>query len=212
VCTIVVQKCVDSNTGLPLTFGVVERALREVHFAVHLAKAAKQQALAAIKILEQSFPICRAKMRLRVELSATADCALVRCLQSTPTFAPAAAPPRFSRVLQLIQLFDSVESNEVGRDGVRVVKGLCKSENFRSLDHEVQCHSINRRVISTDISFCRRARHSEDSKSSTSPLTEAARLRLKSFCSSSCSKYRLQPLKRQTPMQKAPRWMVARVL
>jgi ribosome maturation protein SDO1 len=80
VCTIVVQKCVDSNTGLPLTFGVVERALREVHFAVHLAKAAKQQALAAIKVLEQNFPICRAKMRIRVELSASVDCAEVRRL------------------------------------------------------------------------------------------------------------------------------------
>jgi ribosome maturation protein Sdo1 len=77
VCTIVVQKCVDSNTGLPLTFGVVERALREAHFAVHLAKAAKQQALAAIKLLEQSSTICRAKMRLRVEISASADCARV---------------------------------------------------------------------------------------------------------------------------------------
>ena len=148
MCTIVVQKCVDSNTGLPLTFGVVERALREVHFAVHLAKAAKQQALAAIKILEQSFPICRAKMRLRVELPATADCSLVRCPRLTPTGATASsAHPRFSRILQLIQLFDSVESNEVGRDGVRVVKGLCKSENFRSLDNQVQCHSTDSRVI-----------------------------------------------------------------
>jgi ribosome maturation protein Sdo1 len=74
-----VQKCVDANTGLPLTFGVVERALREVHFAVHLAKTAKQQALAAIKILEQSFPIARAKMRVRVELSASAKCLQVPC-------------------------------------------------------------------------------------------------------------------------------------
>jgi hypothetical protein len=31
-----------------------------------------------------------------------------------------------------------VESNEVGRDGVRVVKGLCKSENFRSVDQDVR--------------------------------------------------------------------------
>jgi ribosome maturation protein SDO1 len=74
VCSIIVQKCVDSNTGLPLTFGVVERALREVHFAVHLARPAKQQALSAIKILERSFSISRAKMRVRVELSDSADC------------------------------------------------------------------------------------------------------------------------------------------
>lgn len=123
VCTIVVQKCVDSNTGLPLTFGVVERALREVHFAVHLAKAAKQQALAAIKVLEQNFPICRAKMRIRVELSASVDCA------------------------ELLRQFDSIESDDVGRDGVRVVKGLCKSENFRNLDGEARLLSGRLEVI-----------------------------------------------------------------
>lgn len=40
-------------------------------------------------------------------------------------------------VLQLLRQFDSIESDDVGRDGVRVVKGLCKSENFRNLDGEV---------------------------------------------------------------------------
>ncbi len=32
---------------------------------------------------------------------------------------------------------DSVESSELSRDGLRVVKGLCKSENFRALDNQV---------------------------------------------------------------------------
>jgi ribosome maturation protein Sdo1 len=74
-----------------LTFGVVERALREVHFAVHLAKSAKQQALIAIKVLEQSFPIQRAKMRIRVEVSASADCTQVP---------PSPAAPRRARHLK----------------------------------------------------------------------------------------------------------------
>jgi hypothetical protein len=129
-----VQKCVDSVTGLPLTFGVVERALREVHFAVHLAKSAKQQALAAIKVLEQSFPISRAKMRLRVELSSSADCGQVA--RPPP---PHATRDDIPHTLQLLSYFDNVESNDVGRDSVRVVKGLCKTENFRDLDNEASC-------------------------------------------------------------------------
>jgi hypothetical protein len=48
-----------------------------------------------------------------------------------------------SRPAQLLRQFDSVESNDVGRDGIRVVKGLCKSENFRSLDDEVPASRTN---------------------------------------------------------------------
>ena len=38
--------------------------------------------------------------------------------------------------LQILAQFHSVDSNEAARDG-RVIKGLCNSENFRSLDNEV---------------------------------------------------------------------------
>jgi len=67
VATIVTEKCVNPETGRPLTVGLVQKAMKEIHFSVNPAKNAKSQALQVIKLLAQKedFPIARAPMRLK---------------------------------------------------------------------------------------------------------------------------------------------------
>ena len=61
--TVLVEKCVNPETNRPYPPGVIERALREIHFSVDPMKGAKQQALAALPKLQTVFPIERAPMR-----------------------------------------------------------------------------------------------------------------------------------------------------
>jgi ribosome maturation protein SDO1 len=79
VATIVSEKCVDPQTNRPLTVGLIERAMRDLHVSVLATKPAKQQALEVIKQLQQSgkIPIARAKMRLKLTM-ATSDYDKVR--------------------------------------------------------------------------------------------------------------------------------------
>jgi len=64
IATIICDKCVNSENGAPLTRGVVEGAMRQIHYSVKIDKTAKQQALNVIKLLIESqiIPIERAKM------------------------------------------------------------------------------------------------------------------------------------------------------
>jgi ribosome maturation protein SDO1 len=63
--TVLVEKCVNPQTNRPYPPGVIERALREIHFSVDPMKSAKQQALASIPKLREIFPIKRAPMRFK---------------------------------------------------------------------------------------------------------------------------------------------------
>mmetsp|Transcript_55214 Transcript_55214/g.135207 ORF Transcript_55214/g.135207 Transcript_55214/m.135207 type:complete len:341 (+) Transcript_55214:179-1201(+) len=70
ICTIVADKCVNPLSKRPVTVGVVERALSELHFNPNISKPAKKQALEAIKLLEGKYPIERAPMRLKLSFPA----------------------------------------------------------------------------------------------------------------------------------------------
>ena len=50
---VLVDKCVNPETNRPYPPGMIERALREVHFQVDPTKSAKQQALAALPRLQK---------------------------------------------------------------------------------------------------------------------------------------------------------------
>ncbi len=65
VVNVLVDKCVNPETNRPYPPGMIERALRDVHFSVDPMKSAKQQALAALPKLGAVFPIKRAAMRFR---------------------------------------------------------------------------------------------------------------------------------------------------
>lgn len=75
ICTMVAEKCINPQSKRPVTIGVVERALSELHFNPVISKPAKKQALEAIKMLEGKYPIERAPMSLRLTfpLSAKED-------------------------------------------------------------------------------------------------------------------------------------------
>lgn len=63
---VLVDKCINPDTGRPYTSGVLDRALRSIHFAVDPTRSAKQQALDALPRLQREFPIVRARMRFRI--------------------------------------------------------------------------------------------------------------------------------------------------
>jgi len=64
IATIVVEKCIDPETKRPFTVGVVERAMRDIHYSVHPTRSTKQQALEVIRLLKDKLSIQRAQMRL----------------------------------------------------------------------------------------------------------------------------------------------------
>ena len=63
--TVLVDKCVNPETNRPYPPGMIERALKEIHFSVDPMKSAKQQALAALPKLQTVFPIKRARDALQ---------------------------------------------------------------------------------------------------------------------------------------------------
>ena len=61
--TTLVEKCVNPGTNRPYPPGMIESALRDIHFSVDPKRSAKQQALEALPKLQEIFPIKRAEMR-----------------------------------------------------------------------------------------------------------------------------------------------------
>ncbi|KAF1334767.1 Sbds family rrna metabolism protein, partial [Globisporangium splendens] len=66
IATIVADKCVNPNSNRPYPFSVIERLMKEIHYAVVPNRTAKQQALEVIKKLQGHIPIARAKMKIQV--------------------------------------------------------------------------------------------------------------------------------------------------
>jgi len=73
IATLVSEKCINPETRRPYPVGVIERAMKEVHYSVKSNKATKQQALEVIKLLKESIPIEKAQMRIKIVLPK--DCA-----------------------------------------------------------------------------------------------------------------------------------------
>ena len=66
VAVIVADKCVNPENNRPYTVGVIQNAMKEIHYGVNITKSAKSQALDVIKKLKSTMPIARAPMSLRV--------------------------------------------------------------------------------------------------------------------------------------------------
>eukprot|EP00922_Rhytidocystis_sp_ex-Travisia-forbesii_P060460 GHVS01089608.1.p1 GENE.GHVS01089608.1~~GHVS01089608.1.p1 ORF type:complete len:429 (+),score=45.83 GHVS01089608.1:82-1368(+) len=71
VVTVVTELGVNPSTGLPLTRGMVEGALKDIGFSLRPSEPAKKQALRAMEQLQEKMPdqIARAQMRLRIDAS-----------------------------------------------------------------------------------------------------------------------------------------------
>ncbi|KAL2611634.1 hypothetical protein R1flu_023326 [Riccia fluitans] len=66
IATIVMHKTVNPESERPYTISMIERLMKEVHFAVDSNKNSKQQSLELIRELTKHFPITRARMRLKL--------------------------------------------------------------------------------------------------------------------------------------------------
>ncbi|KAK3751515.1 hypothetical protein QZH41_019092, partial [Actinostola sp. cb2023] len=68
IATVVADKCVNPETKRPYPVGVIERAMKDIHYSVVTTRSTKQQALEVIRQLKESMPIERAQMRLKLIL------------------------------------------------------------------------------------------------------------------------------------------------
>lgn len=68
IATTVADKCVNPDTKRPYPVGIIEKAMKDIHFSVKPNRNAKQQALEVIKQLKTVMNIERAQMRIRVML------------------------------------------------------------------------------------------------------------------------------------------------
>lgn len=71
IATIVADKCVNPMSNRPYPYTVIERVMKEIHYAVIPNRSAKQQALELIKKLPEHIPIARAKMKIQVTTPAS---------------------------------------------------------------------------------------------------------------------------------------------
>lgn len=82
VIQVLCEKCVNPDTNRPYPPGMIESALKEIHFSVDPVRSAKQQALAAVPKLAEIFPIKRAAMRFKFVVGSESFASTIRWLLS----------------------------------------------------------------------------------------------------------------------------------
>ncbi|WFD44519.1 hypothetical protein MPSI1_003187 [Malassezia psittaci] len=70
IATQLAQSCVEPSSQKPYTVGMIEKAMKEIHWSVKTGKSAKSQSLEVLKLLQAKdvIPIQRARMRVRVSM------------------------------------------------------------------------------------------------------------------------------------------------
>eukprot|EP00045_Choanoeca_perplexa_P000920 m.16906 g.16906 ORF g.16906 m.16906 type:complete len:252 (+) comp10625_c0_seq1:84-839(+) len=68
IAAIVADKCVNPDTQRPYTTAQIERAMKDIHFSVKPTASAKSQALDVIRKLQETIPLQRASMSVRIRL------------------------------------------------------------------------------------------------------------------------------------------------
>ncbi|OMJ82699.1 hypothetical protein SteCoe_16521 [Stentor coeruleus] len=131
IASIISEKCVDSQSGCPVPYTIIMRALEEIHVNVKMNQSAKKQALIIIKTYKDKLGLERAKMRIRL------------------TYTPLAK--------ELLQsLIDQVISESLKEDQNCVLVGLIHPENYRSifnaikekhLENEANLEVLDQRVV-----------------------------------------------------------------
>jgi len=118
IATIVAEKCINPETGRPLTVGIIEKAMKEVGFSVNPARNAKGQALEVIRLLiqKEDFPIARAQMRLKLVV-------------------PVAEGKSVKE--NLTTLLTKIEREECGDENMEMVV-LIEPSNYRAVDQIVR--------------------------------------------------------------------------
>jgi len=130
VATVIAEKCVSPQTGLPLTRTMVESLMKECHISIRPGIPAKKQALKVMEVLcvhDGGVHIARADMKLRI-----------------------AVPEQ--HVAKARDLLKTVISDSTAIDETTSGKTLsfvfeCAPSHYRSLDVFVQEHSGNLLVL-----------------------------------------------------------------
>lgn len=70
IVTSVAALCVNPETQRPYTVTIIEKALKDAHFSAKTNKNIKQQTLEAIKVLKDTIPLERSRMKLKITWTA----------------------------------------------------------------------------------------------------------------------------------------------
>eukprot|EP01119_Soliformovum_irregulare_P004052 TRINITY_DN15067_c0_g1_i1.p1 TRINITY_DN15067_c0_g1~~TRINITY_DN15067_c0_g1_i1.p1 ORF type:complete len:252 (+),score=91.31 TRINITY_DN15067_c0_g1_i1:89-844(+) len=125
IANVVASKCIDPETKRPITVGIVERAMKDIHFSVNEKRSAKQQALEVIRLLKEKIPIERAKMRLKIHMAGK-DGSRIK-----------------EKLSPLLEVMEKEEHNEE----IYEVVCLIDPGNFREIDELVKKTSKNSGTI-----------------------------------------------------------------
>lgn len=68
IATMVADMCINPEIKMPYPVTIIQKSMKDVHYSVKLNQNVKQQALQVIKLLKESIPIERAKLRVRIVL------------------------------------------------------------------------------------------------------------------------------------------------
>ncbi|GLI61502.1 hypothetical protein VaNZ11_003831 [Volvox africanus] len=117
VAGVLMEKCINPTTNRPYTLSMLERALRDIHFNLDPKKSAKQQALEALPLLQNEFPIERARMRLKLSVPVEVQQELEQLLQTEAA---------------------DVQSLDVGAGGLCTVVAQVEPGAFRNLHNFMQ--------------------------------------------------------------------------
>lgn len=137
IATQLAQSCVEPSSQKPYTVGMVEKAMKDVHYSVKTGKSAKSQALDVLKLLQakNTIPIQRARMRVRVTM-----------------------PPKEGKRLKekLVALFENIEDEDYSDEWELV--GTIEPGSLRQinllLENEVKgqagCETLSFSAVSDD--------------------------------------------------------------
>lgn len=128
IATMISEMCINTETNKPHPVSIIEKSMKQIHFAVKPNRSNKQQALETIPKLKEVLPIERAMMKLKAVTSKKAR-------------------------EQLKPLASEVEIEEIGRDGHLEMVFLTDPANFRQIDQllkqypKSQLHVLSLRAV-----------------------------------------------------------------
>lgn len=72
IATTVAMKCINPEVQRPYPVSIIEKAMKNAHYSVKVNQSTKQQAVQVIKLLKESIPIERIRMRLKASFKGKA--------------------------------------------------------------------------------------------------------------------------------------------
>uniref|UniRef100_A0A2M4AQ01 Ribosome maturation protein SBDS n=1 Tax=Anopheles triannulatus TaxID=58253 RepID=A0A2M4AQ01_9DIPT len=120
IATTVADKCVNPETKRPYPVSIIEKSMKDIHYSIKPHRNAKQQALDVIRLLKDTIPVERAKMRLKLTL-----------------------PGKEARKLKdrILKLSSTVTENEEWQGELLVLTCLVDPGHFREMDEIIRVDS-----------------------------------------------------------------------